>query len=368
MHTTEETPLLLPNTQSDLSGLSWNDIFTRLKGDAIFKQSENETHLFYQWNFQQEQTRYLLLCEIARRLGVEQTKSLIKQKSWSSKVGLLLVVIAGTIVSICNGFDGSITILVLFTGIPFWPVFIIGLILSLVLVVLFFGIDLIQLSQYFNVELHHSRQLLDIFVDQAELISRLLKKIEQYTTQLSEDLLNNRPEQTNDLPLTGDELNNLLVALTSSQHDLSVVRQMYTDEMQAAYVRAMHVIVASIAGILAFNCGFFAGQSFAIVVLSAFVTTSISAMNWPVLLISIGVGLAALSVYWCAGRADVEDLVSRWLGLDRERIEQLPDGNDDQGKVLARQVSLLNKFSSICNSRKQEGQIPFETLVGSFTA
>ena len=80
-------------------------------------------------------------------------------------------------------------------------------------------------------------------------------------------------------------------------------------------------------GLVFFSGGFFTGQSLALALLGLF-CASISASFWPILLVSIAVGLAALSVYWFVERPELEKLVGRWFGRDPEKIELLQDDSD----------------------------------------
>lgn len=48
-----------------------------------------------------------------------------------------------------------------------------------------------------------------------------------------------------------------------------------------------------------------------------------AATAWPIVVAGVAVGLAALSVYWFVERPGIENLISRWRGLDKKKIDKL---------------------------------------------
>jgi hypothetical protein len=76
--------------------------------------------------------------------------------------------------------------------------------------------------------------------------------------------------------------------------------------------------------LLFFGGGFLAGQTVALFVLGLFMT-SISPTFLPVILFSVVVGLAALSLYWCIQHGELSNIISGWFGLDANTIAQLSD-------------------------------------------
>ncbi len=243
------------------------------------------------------------------------------------RVKLGLLAIAGTIYNICNGFDGSVSILTLFIGIPVWTVFVVGLALASVYVVLFFGLDFVYMSENLHIRLSEARQMLDCFYNQTQLTETLIEKtkarLQMEQNNLAKLIL-----------LAEDELQPtevmrwimLLETLSLHQQELHHARTVYLAELDKYYVRLLKWLMVGLAGLLYFNSGFFAGQVFASVVLSAILVTEVSLISWPVLLISCSVGLAALlSVFLFSDRLNIENLVGRWIGLDIDKINQLPD-------------------------------------------
>lgn len=337
--------------------------------------------------FSRELLRARLLADLLGSEGIDEVV-LETDTTWFGKFKLAVLALAGTIYNICNGFDGSVSILTLFIGIPSWTVFVVGFILSLVFVVLFYNLELITMSDNLKIGLYASRQILDSFVEQAELIDLLMKQTKQRLREqnniLLDDLLhlnvavNQENFQDNpnkyakrfraigeisatsrdltvgsigcDVSLDNiDQASSLLATLNMlaiRQLELASVQQLYLQELEEFYIKLLKFFMVAITGLLFFNFGFFAGQSFALVVLAAFLTASITATSWPVLLISIGVGVTSLlSMYWFSERFNVENVVCRWLGLDVDKINQLPDDATIENELieraeLAKQVQL----------------------------
>ncbi|MDP3705735.1 MAG: hypothetical protein Q8R24_07470 [Legionellaceae bacterium] len=327
---------LLSNLQGDPQHLTCHDVINKLMER---EQSLLASDVFHKTRFFQESLRIAWLRDLSLSYyGVENVVEPFSEEdtSWLGKIQLTALAFAGTIYTICSGFDGSTSILSLFIGIPNWTVFVVALALSLVLVVLFYSFDLVDISENIRVRLFHSRQLLDVYLEQAGLINKLIEQSKQRMQDMNNELVNELSIALSNAPLVCDrprsgrdqdladvvELWNMLIA---RQEDLCLVRQIYLQELEHRYVRAMKFMATTIAGLLYFNCGFFAGQILAVAVLSVFLTASISITSWPVLLISISVGLAALSIFWYNGeRSRVENLAGKWLGLDQDKINCLP--------------------------------------------
>lgn len=364
----------------DLDGQPHLDVIQWLK---VREYPSLAVDIFHSSRFIRESLRTALLQDLSRSyFGMDEiTEQALKEdRSWLGKIKLGILALAGTIYNICNGFDGSVSILTLFIGIPNWTVFVVGLALSLVFVVLFYNFDLVEISDNVHVRIYHSRRLLDVYVEQAELINDLIEQSKQlikgmnneFLDELSADLnnvsdvferLSGRrfplpkdarrsfdryfpqdflPNVANDDSMLDkqqyfDEALQLLDMLIARQQDLCCIRQIYMKELDHIYVRVMKLMATIITGLLYFNYGFFAGQVLSVVVLSAFLAASISVTSWPVILISIAVGLAALSIFWYTDeRPRVENLVGRWIGLDLDKINRLPVGDQVESQKTER--------------------------------
>lgn len=277
--------------------------------------------------------------------------------SLGGRIKLGLLAIAGTIYNICNGFDGSVSILTLFIGIPVWTVFVVGLALASVYVVLFFGLDFVYMSENLHIRLSQSRKMLDCFYNQTQLTETLIEKTKARLQSEQNKLAQLILMAENELkPTEVMRWTMLLEALTLHQQELYHVRAVYLEELDKYYVRLLKWLMVGLAGLLYFNSGFFAGQVFASVVLSAFLATEVSLISWPVLLISCTVGLAALlSVFLFSDRLNIENLVGRWIGLDIDKINQLPDDR----VVKPNQDYLCGAKDQLCLQMKTHEQFLF---------
>lgn len=241
--------------------------------------------------------------------------------------------VTGTINSICNGFDGSVSILSLFVDLPFWIVFALGFALSLVYVVLFLGMDFFSMSENLHIHLSQSRQMLDCFQSQTKQVALLIDKSQARFQCVQNDCVADTNKILERQEYSRDDEHQqlqrwylLLEMLIVYQRHLTRVRDVYFLELQKLYVRLLKGVMVVLAGLLYFNSGFFTGQVFASVILSAFLTAQISLVSWPILLMSCAVGLAVLtSIFLFSDRFNIENLVARWIGLDVDKMSQLPD-------------------------------------------
>lgn len=292
--------------------------------ERFFSRREFFTHA----RFIRESLRTALLRDLHNHFFAGNDESEEKDTSAWGRIKLTLIGIAGTVYNICNGFDVSVSILNLFVGIPFWTVFAMGLALSSVFVVLFYGVDFVGISENLHLRMAESRQLLDLFHHQTGFTQALIEKSKQNIGTEYKQLLeqmDTSPHEHMDLQGLMQWLK-LMEGLTAHQAELYEIRARYMKELDQYYVHLLKWLMTVLAGILYFNSGFFVGQVFAALIFSAFISTSVSMLSWPVMLISCSVGLAALlSVFWFSDRMNVENLVGRWIGLDIDKIQQLPD-------------------------------------------
>ena len=83
---------------------------------------------------------------------------------------------------------------------------------------------------------------------------------------------------------------------------------------------------------------------------------SIAATAWPILLSSVAVGLAAFSVYWFVERPGIENLIGRWRGLDKEKVDMLCKSKvvDRETEKLHNLINELNEKISLHNAAKSQ--------------
>ncbi|HHL3492370.1 TPA: hypothetical protein ACQ53F_001193 [Legionella pneumophila] len=238
----------------------------------------------------------------------QEIKPVEKEPPASNKLKFWLLAIAGTLLAACEGFD-SIATMMAVLPFPAWVVLCAGILFSALSVLVFYGFDLVQVSQNLEIKLTDTPKLLDLYLLQMEEIKAIRKKIDSYS------LASMSMDELSELHLTLVMLQNRVKCLvkSSKQFDLAL----NSPKMDVA-----KTIVSGVSGILFFGGGFFAGQSVATFML-ALVMTSVTPTFWPVLLFSVIVGLAAFSLYWYVQRVGVNKLVSEWFGLDEDKIEKL---------------------------------------------
>ncbi len=313
----------------------------------IFLSKELFTHT----RFLIESLRTAILDDLHKYFFKENKQNREDTSVWG-RLRLALIAIAGTGYNICNGFDISVSMLNLFIGIPFWTVFAVGLGLSFVFVILFYGVDLVGISENLHIRISESRRLLDLFHQQALFTQALIEKSKQQLDIENNNLLEKMVGPSGEDVDIHDLMYwlKIMERLTTHQSDLQSIRVRYQSELEQYYVYLLKWLMAVLAGILYFNSGFFVGQVFATLLFSAFISTSVSMLSWPVMLISCSVGVAALlSVFWFYDRLDVENLVGRWIGLDIDKIDQLPDDNliQENQAYLARKKQGLGSLIQI---------------------
>ncbi len=305
----------------------------RVKRDAVIEWLSEENN-DRPSRFLREALRATLLRDLHYSLlaaDERHNRRIKKEASWFNKFQYMSLVIAGTLFAICDGFDGVSSILFLFTAVPSWLVFVLGFAFSLLSVAVFYGFDLVTISNNLGVEFSHARQLLDVLVEQAEQIKQLRKQI------------NRKYKVTTD----PDELRSLqaILAMLIIRYDaLDEARVVYTTELNKSYLNALKLTLAVIAGILFFSYGFFSGQSMALAFVGL-LSISTAAAFWPVTIVGIVIGFAAFSVYWFVERPGLENLVGRWLGLDKDKIAILADDaivSKQKNKLLQLEVEIEN--------------------------
>lgn len=283
----------------------------RVKHAVVLKWL-NETNNGGQARFLRESLRAVFLRDLHYYLLTADEKKNQQDKKtagWLNRLLYALLAIAGTLFAICGGFDGVSSLLFLFTGVPYWLIFVVGFAFSAFSVAVFYGFDLVTISTNLDVEFTHARHLLDVLVEQAERIQQLRKQINRRYK---------RAKNSAEL----QKLQAILSMLIIRYDDLDEARKAYTIELNKSYLNVLKLAVGTIAGVLFFSYGFFSGQSMALAFVGLLGISTVSAF-WPITIFGFAIGIAALSVYWFVERPGLENLVGRWLGLDKNKIEIL---------------------------------------------
>jgi len=254
----------------------------------------------------------------------------------SNEAFFRFLTIAGVIVAICEGFDGIVSIIGLFPVIPQLVTFLAGIVFAGLSVIVFCSFDLVAIARNLGVNIDNTHQLIDVYLDQVEQLNKLRAVVNiSYAQSNAEDQ---------------KILLQIASMLVTRYAALDVAREMYRSDLNAPYLTTAKLITSAVAGVLFFGAGFFSSQSLVLAVAGLF-SSSVSALSWPIIVASSVVGLAAFSIYWFVERPGLESLVSRWRGLDEDKITNFIDDKvvNEQKREFAQLETNLNRFVSSVN-------------------
>lgn len=249
-----------------------------------------------------------LLKDLNRSLmPLPANKEQAKKSAWSRKATYWGLAVAGTIYFGCEGFDGITAILGIFTSVPAVAVFAAGALFSILSIIVFYSFELVEISKNLGVKSSDAPKLLDVLVDEFKEIKKIRSKLSSSKDKTKQELI--------------EDLN--LAKMLKQRHEhLNEAREKFRLALDNPYLKIGKMVTAGIAGILFFSGGFFAGQTVALA-LSSLIVATLTVTAWPIIAVSLAVGLAALSVYWFVERPGIENLISRWRGLDKKKIDTL---------------------------------------------
>lgn len=262
--------------------------------------------------------------------GEKEDDTTSTDPSAALKYGLLAL--AGTVYFGCEGFDGITAFMGIFSSIPTAVIFAAGTLFSILSIIVFYSFDLVEISKNLKIKSSETPQLLDILLEQFKQIKALRERLGKISGKTKGEL-------QADL--------DLLLMLAQRHRDLKAARDELSAALDNPYLKAGKYITAAVAGVIFFSGGFFAGKTVALAIAGLFVAT-MSATAWPVVAASIAfgitVGFAALSVYWFVERPGIENLISRWRGLDKKKIDKLckSDVVGEESANLEKAIADLN--------------------------
>ena len=264
-----------------------------------------------------------LLSHIRGQVPEDKAKKTLS--GWPGTLRFALLVSAGTIYAACDGVDGIITILGLIPHIPLSFLLVVGAIFAFLSIGVFYGFYLPAFSENETELPNHQTDLLDAMIDEANLAKEL-------THHLLADYASKTKSQ--------EELGQMKRLLQQIYKKLETMKSDYDKKLTEPWLQAITLAVSASTSVLFFGYGFFVGQFMALLLMTL-LSASTSATFWPVMLISTLVGLASLIVYWLIDRKGLEKFVGRCLGVDQDKIEQLPEK-----KETDKQLALLEKIES----------------------
>lgn len=254
-----------------------------------------------------------------------------EEPPFSNQVQFVLLAIAGTLLAACEGFD-SIASLMSVLSFPALAILAAGVVFSALSIFVFYGFDLVQVSQNLGIKLKDAPKLLDVYLLQMEEIKAIRRTIESY----------------NLVTLSVKDLEHNAFIITMLQKRLKDVRLasgQFDSALNNEDMALTETIVSWVAGLLFFGSGFFAGQSVALFFLGLFMTT-VAPTFWPVVLFSLGIGVAAFCIYWNVERVGIKALIGTWFGLEEEKIKVLCDPD----KLVNEDIKLNNLLEHILST------------------
>ncbi|AWN75560.1 DUF1206 domain-containing protein [Legionella anisa] len=251
--------------------------------------------------------RASLLKDIHKSLNPGLPEEETPKGGMSAKTKYALLALAGTVYFGCEGFDGITAFMGIFSSIPTIALFVAGTLFSVLSMVVFYSFDLVEVSKNLGIKSTDTKKLVDVLLDE-------VKQIQAVRMRLAKTVQKTKEEYEEDLQIAK--------MLLQRYKDLEQIRTDLTSAANNPYLQAAKYVTAAVAGILFFSGGFFAGQTVALAIAGLFVTT-MAATAWPIVVAGVAVGLAALSVYWFVERPGIENLISRWRGLDKKKIDKL---------------------------------------------
>lgn len=268
-----------------------------------------------------------------------------KKISKRSVAKLILLILAGIIFYGCEGFDG-ITAILSITILPPLIIFGAGIIFSILSVTIFFVLDLVEISKNLGIDLVDAPEVVNIYTQQIDMIKSIRKKIDAIFSKN-----NNIEEIENDILL--------LTILINRYHALEDYRAVLKKFSNNSKLEMAKIATGLITGIIFFSGGFYAGQTVALA-FAGLIGVALSGTAAPILITSIIVGLAALCIYWFVEKPGMESLIGQFIGLDKEKIEQLIDEDfveNDINKLIELKDKLESKRSNLYSIKDHEDKI-----------
>lgn len=257
-----------------------------------------------------EKLDHACLVDLCESLALPVEKPVVtKKKRWRAWAKTALVILAGTIYFAFEGFDGIASMLGL-TTLPSLPIVFFGLAFAALWTTVFFLVELRELSNRLGVKFKSATNIVDVYLRQMNMMKAIRKKIDSDYTSRDEAELNQRKA--------------ILAMLLYRLDAMEAARDSMKQALNRPILKLCKYSMALLTGVVIFTGGFMAGQTVALAFAGLIVAT-VSSTAWPVMLVAAIAGLAAFSYYWYVNRHDIENLIGRCIGLDKEKISALCD-------------------------------------------
>ncbi len=161
------------------------------------------------------------------------------------------------------------------------------------------------------------------------------------------------------------ELENDLIIIdliTACYDNLDIEREALTQLKANPKLTIFKTVISALIGIIYFSAAFLTGQIVALAVAGLFFVGTAS-LAWPIVLVSLIVGLSALAVYWFVERPSIEKLISSLFGFDQDKIDEFCNPE----KVHREKMKLeeLKTNITICKESMQTNLIENSELEGA---
>lgn len=294
----------------------------------------------------QSETYNLVLIREWRALLLNKPVKPITLGTTTNQLKLTMLTLMGTLYFACEGFDGMTALLGIFS-LPATLLMASGLVFSILSVIIFYSFDLVEISKNLGVSWRQTPALIDLYVDQ-------LSEMKALINAMHSEIKNNN--------LSTDDKTTCIGWLQQLEVHYRVIEEQsmsLQNQLDRPIINAAQTAVTVLAGLIHFSGGFFAGQTVMIALCSA-MTLSTSPTFLPILAFSVFIGFAALSIYWYVEKPGIEKFVSRWVGIDGEKLEAIKKPGRIENKLS--EVHTLKTALSIFN------QAANDTFVGDRTA
>ncbi|HHT0592809.1 TPA: hypothetical protein ACTXXA_000999 [Legionella anisa] len=232
------------------------------------------------------------------------------ENNTKDKTKFVLLTMAGILVAACQGFDGIVTMLSIFS-LPSSITLGIGFAFSFLSVIVFCGFDLVRVSNALGIKLSDAYKLLGAYLLQLKMIKSIRKKIDDY--------------YLSDLSLSDLKQLELIISMLQKHFALlTKASKQFEQAINSESIQMVKTLISGVSALLFFGGGFFTGQSVALFMSGLIINAAIPAF-WPVVIFSVIVALAAFSLYWYVERPVLDKLVSSWFGLNEESVQKLCD-------------------------------------------
>lgn len=271
--------------------------------------------------------------------GIDLLKNKTEEEPpFSNQAQFIFLAIAGTLLAACEGFD-SIASLMSVLSFPAMAILAAGVVFSALSIFVFYGFDLVQVSQTLGIKLKDAPKLLDVYIVQMDEIKAIRRTIESY----------------NLVTLSVEDLDNYAFTVSMLQKRLRgvcVASEQFYSALNSQAMEITETIVSWVAGVLFFGSGFFAGQSVALFFLGLVMTTVTPAFL-PVVLFSLGIGIASFGIYWNVERVGIKALIGTWYGLEEEKIKTLCEPQ----KLVNEDIKLNNLLDHVLSTKALVSQL-----------